>query len=64
MQSVIIFSILAWQGNFLIFHAISGIVGGTIGSYIGTQFAIKKGEVFAKYALAIGALIGVVALLW
>lgn len=64
VQSVIIFTILAWQGNFLVFHAIAGVVGGTIGSYISTRFAIKKGEDFAKYALAVGALVGVVALLW
>jgi uncharacterized membrane protein YfcA len=64
VQSVIIFSILAWQGNFLVFHAVAGIIGGTIGSYMGTRFAIKKGEDFAKYALAIGALLGAVALVW
>ena len=64
VQSVIIFTILAWQGNFLVFHAIAGIVGGTIGSYMGTRFAIKKGEGFAKYALAVGAFVGAVALLW
>lgn len=39
------------------------LLGGTLGSYIGTKFAIKKGEKFAKYALAIGALIGAITLL-
>jgi len=63
VQSGIIFSILAFQGNFLVLHAIAAIIGGSLGSYIGTRFAIKKGETFAKYALAIGALIGAVALL-
>jgi uncharacterized protein len=64
LQSIIIFGILAWQGNFLIFHGIAAIIGGSIGSYFGTRFAIKKGEGFAKYALAIGALVGAVALIW
>ena len=63
VQSVVIFSILAFQGNFLFFHAIAAIVGGSAGSYLGTRFAIKKGENFAKYALAVGATIGAVALL-
>lgn len=64
VQSGIIFTILALQGHFLLFHALSAIIGGSIGSYFGTKIAIKKGENFAKYALAIGAGIGAVALLW
>jgi uncharacterized membrane protein YfcA len=63
VQSGVIFTILASQGNFLVFHAVAAIIGGSLGSYIGTRFAIKKGENFAKYALAVGALIGAVALL-
>ena len=64
IQSAIIFSILAWQGNFIVFQSIAGILGATIGCYIGTKFAIKKGEDFAKYALAVGALVGAVVLVW
>ncbi len=63
-QSTIIFSILAWQGNFIVFHSIAGILGASLGCYIGTRFAIKKGEEFAKYALAVGALVGAVVLIW
>lgn len=63
VQSGVIFAILAFQGNFLLPHAITAIIGGSLGSYLGTKFAIKKGEKFAKYALAIGALVGAVALL-
>lgn len=63
VQSGVIFVVLALQGNFLLFHAIAAIIGGSLGSYLGTKFAIKKGENFAKYALAIGALIGAIALL-
>ena len=62
VQSGVIFAILALQGNFLLLHALAAIVGGSIGSYLGTRFAIKKGEKFAKYALAIGAFIGAIAL--
>lgn len=63
VQSGVIFVILARQGNFLLFHAIAAIIGGGLGSYLGTKFAVKKGESFAKYALAAGALIGAIALL-
>jgi uncharacterized membrane protein YfcA len=63
VQAAVIFAVLAFQGYFLLIHAIVAIIGGSLGSYLGTRFAIKKGENFAKYALAIGALIGAVALL-
>jgi uncharacterized membrane protein YfcA len=63
VQSVVIFVILALQGNLLLIHAVAAIVGGSAGSYLGTKFAIKKGENFAKYALAAGAVIGAVTLL-
>lgn len=64
VQSGVIFSLLAFQGNFLPFHAVAAVIGGSLGSYLGTRFAIKKGENFAKYALALGALIGAIALLY
>lgn len=63
VQSVVLFVVLAVQGYFIWQHAIAGFVGGSIGSYIGTKCAIKKGEAFAKYALAIMSLISAVALL-
>jgi uncharacterized membrane protein YfcA len=63
VQAAVIFAVLAFQGHFLFIHAIVAIIGGSAGSYLGTRFAIKKGENFAKYALASGALIGAVALL-
>jgi uncharacterized membrane protein YfcA len=62
VQSAILFVILALLGNFLPLHAIAAIIGGSLGSYVGTKFAIKRGEKFAKIALAIGAVIGAVAL--
>jgi len=62
VQSGVIFTVLAVQGNLLLFHAIAAIIGGSAGSYLGTRFAIEKGEGFARYALAFGALIGAVAL--
>ena len=64
VQSTIIFSILAWQGNFIVFQAIAGILGASIGCYFGTRFAIRKGEDFARYALAFGAFVGAVVLIW
>jgi len=63
VQSGVIFAVLAFEGNFLLFHAIAAVIGGSLGSYLGTRFAIKKGENFAKYALAVGAMIGAGALL-
>jgi len=64
VQVSILFGVLALQGNFIWTHALVAISGGALGSYIGTRIAIKKGEKFAKYALAVGALISAVALLF
>ncbi len=63
VQSVVLFVAFAVQGYLVWQHALAGFIGGSIGSYIGTKYAIKKGETFAKYALAIMSLIGAVALL-
>lgn len=63
VQSVVLFAAFAMQGYFIWQHAVAGLIGGSIGSYLGTKYAVKKGETFAKYALAIMSLIGAVALL-
>ena len=63
VQSVVLFIAFAVQGYFVWQHAIAGFIGGSIGSYIGTKYAVKKGESFAKYALAIMSLAGAIALL-
>lgn len=63
VQSLVIFCILFWLGNFAWQHAIAGILGGIIGSYIGTRFAIRRGENFAKYTLATGAAVSSMLLL-
>lgn len=63
VQSIVLFVAFAVQGFFIWQHAIAGFIGGSIGSYIGTKYAVKKGESFAKYALAIMSLIGAIALL-
>lgn len=63
VQSVVLFIAFAVQGYFIWQHAIAGFIGGSIGSYIGTKYAVKKGESFAKYALAIMSLVGAIALL-
>lgn len=62
-QSVVLFLVLTLQGFFIWQHALAGLVGGSVGSYLGTKFAISKGERFAKWALAVGALMGAVALM-
>lgn len=63
VQSTVIFAVLLSLGNFLWPHAVAGILGGSLGSYVGTKLAIRKGERFAKYALAFGAIISSLALL-
>ncbi len=63
VQSVVLFVAFTVQGFLIWQHALAGFIGGSIGSYIGTKYVIKKGETFAKYALAIMSLIGAVALL-
>lgn len=63
VQSIVLFVAFAAQGYFIWQHAIAGFMGGSIGSYIGTKYAIKKGETFAKYALAIISTLGAIALL-
>lgn len=62
VQSVVLFVTFAIQGYFIWQHAIAGLIGGSIGSYIGTKYAIKKGELFARYALVALSFIGVVML--
>lgn len=63
VQSVVLFVAFTVQGYLVWQHALAGFIGGSIGSYIGTKYAIKKGETFAKYALAGMSLIGAIALL-
>lgn len=62
-QSVVLFAVLAAQGFFMWQHALAGIIGGSVGSYLGTRFAVSKGETFAKWALAISACVSAVILL-
>lgn len=63
IQSIVIFTILVSLGNFVWQHALAGILGGAVGSYIGTRYAIKRGEKFAKYTLVAGAAISSLLLL-
>ena len=63
VQAIILFVMLTAQGSLVLGHAIAGLVGASIGGYIGTRFIIKKGEQFAKYALLSGALLSAIALL-
>ena len=63
VQYIVIFSILVTLGGFVWQHALAAIAGGSIGSYFGTKFAIKKGEKFAKYALAVGGCVSCLLML-
>lgn len=63
IQTLVLFTGLALQGNFLWQHSVAAILGGVFGSYIGTKYAIKKGEDFAKYLLAIMSVVGAVVLM-
>lgn len=63
-QSIILFVAFTMQGYLVWQHAILGFIGGSIGSYIGTKYAIKKGEAFAKYTLVVMSLISAVALIF
>lgn len=63
VQSIVLLLAFTLQGFLIWQHAFAGFVGGSIGSYIGTKYAIKKSELFAKYALAIMSIIGAIALL-
>ena len=63
VQSVVLFIAFTVQGYFIWQHAVAGFIGGSIGSYIGTKYAVKRGETFAKYALTVMSLVGAIALL-
>ncbi|MGK2896565.1 MAG: sulfite exporter TauE/SafE family protein [Candidatus Saccharimonadales bacterium] len=63
IQVAVLFLMLGLSGNFVWMYAIAGLLGGVLGVYIGTKIAIKRGERFAKYALAVGATISAIALL-
>lgn len=62
VQSVVLFVALAAQGYFVWQHAIAGFIGGSVGSYIGTRYAVKNGESFARYALTMMSSVGAIAL--
>ena len=63
VQAVVLFIAFAVQGYFIWQHAVAGFIGGSIGSYVGTRYVIKKGDSFAKYALAAMSTVGAFALL-
>lgn len=44
-------------------YLLASVPGGALGSYIGTHIAVKKGEGFAKIALATMAIVSVISLL-
>lgn len=52
IQAVVAFCIVLPQEYIVWSYAIASLLGGYIGGFIGTKFALKKGELFVKYALA------------
>ena len=63
VQSVVLLAGFALQGFLIWQYAVAGFLGGVLGAHIGTRYALKKGEVFAKYALATMSLVGAIVLL-
>jgi len=63
VQAVVLLVGFAAQGYLVWQYALAGFLGGIFGAYIGTKYALKKGEAFAKYALAVMSLLGALALL-
>jgi uncharacterized membrane protein YfcA len=63
IQSVVLLIGFAVQGYLLLRYAAAAFLGGTLGAHIGTKYTVKRGENFAKCALAVMALVGAVALL-
>lgn len=64
IQAVVLFVFLAIQGLVVWAHGIAGLLGATIGSHIGTKFAIKRGAGFVKIMLAVVMATSGVALLF
>lgn len=63
VQAVMAFCIVLPQGYIVWSYALVTLAGCWIGGFIGTKIAIKKGEAFVKYALAIVMVISGIALL-
>lgn len=62
VQSIVLLVGFALQGYLVWEYAVAGFIGGALGAYIGTRYAIKKGENFARYALMGMSVVGVIAL--
>lgn len=63
VQSIVLLVGFTLQGYFVWQYGIAAFAGGILGAYIGTKYAVKKGEAFAKYALVVVSLLGAIALL-
>ena len=63
VQSILMFILLLLQGLVVLDHGVATLVGSFLGSHIGSKFAIKKGERFARVILAIFMAISGIALM-
>lgn len=53
VQAVAMFVLMALQGFVVWTHGIAGLLGSTIGAYIGGRIAVKKGSQFVKMIMAV-----------
>jgi uncharacterized membrane protein YfcA len=63
LNTFIIITLIATTNFIIAKYAVAGISAGLIGSYIGSRMALKRGEKFAKYALALFMLVSGIILL-
>lgn len=64
LQTVLLFILLFFQGLVVLTYGFATLFGSLIGSYVGSRLAIKKGERFVKYALALTMAISGLALIF
>ncbi|HEX6258609.1 MAG TPA: sulfite exporter TauE/SafE family protein [Candidatus Saccharimonadales bacterium] len=62
-QAVIAFCIILPQGYIVWSHALAALLGCYIGGFMGTKIALKKGDVFVKYGLALVMVVSGILLL-
>lgn len=64
IQAVIVFLLLLVQGYVIFSYGIAILVGAFIGGNLGSKFALKKGDKFVKFILAVVMVTSGVALLY
>ena len=62
-ETIISASILLMYSDVSIEHGVMMFIAGALGAYIGSKYAIKKGSVFIRYAMAVMACVMVLKIL-